>query len=96
MQGYSTIVSEVFLRIIDTNGRFGAESQGNAFTHIFLQAGVGSFAGGIVGALVNYTKTGSSIQSKLPKIVVVEPTGAHCFFYSHNIGDGDLHGNFGD
>jgi diaminopropionate ammonia-lyase len=94
MQGYSTIVSEVFLQMTDMKDTLQADSQGNAFSHIFLQAGVGSFAGGIVGALVNYTKSGSSIQSKLPKIVVVEPKGAHCFFYSHNIGDGNLHGNF--
>ena len=94
MQGYSTIVSEVFQQITDMKDSLHSEPQGNAFTHIFLQAGVGSFAGGIVGSLVNYTKNGSSIQSTLPKIVVVEPTGAHCFFHSHNMGDGNLHGNF--
>ena len=94
MQGYSTILSEVWLQILN-NMKETDESRVNVFSHVFLQAGVGSFAGGIVGALVNYTKDGGSLQSSLPKIVVVEPRGAHCFFYSHNLGDGHLHGIIG-
>ena len=64
----------------------------NCFTHVFLQAGVGSFAGGIAAALVNATKSGCPYMTSLPKIVVVEPSGAHCFYLSHNKKDGNLHG----
>ena len=95
MQGYSTIVSEMWSQIsmkLAKNMGSAGHPQENMFTHVFLQAGVGSFAGGIAAALVNNVKEGCPFLSVLPKIVVVEPRGAHCFFYSHNRSDGELHG----
>ena len=95
MQGYSTIVSEMWSQIsmeLAKNKDSVGHPQGNMFTHVFLQAGVGSFAGGIAAALVNNVKEGCPFLSVLPTIVVVEPRGAHCFFYSHNRSDGELHG----
>ena len=99
MQGYSTIVSEIWVQIstkikqkeIQQSGN--GNSGGGYFSHVFLQAGVGSFAGGIAAALVNAHKEDCPFLPSFPKIIVVEPRGAHCFFHSHNKGDGNLHGN---
>ena len=85
MQGYSTIVTEMRTQMKNA-------PKNNCFTHVFLQAGVGSFAGGIAAALVNATKSGCPYMTSLPKIVVVEPSGAHCFYLSHNKKDGNPHG----
>ena len=85
MQGYSTIVTEIRTQMQNA-------PKNNCFTHVFLQAGVGSFAGGIAAALVNATKSGCPYMTSVPKIVVVEPSGAHCFYLSHNKKDGNLHG----
>ena len=97
MQGYSTIVSEIWSQIskeMKDNGQDCTRySEGSFFSHVFLQAGVGSFAGGIAAALISGMKAGCPLLSTVPKIVVVEPRGAHCFFHSHNLGDGNLHGN---
>lgn len=68
MQGYTTIVSE----IVD---QLGSEPLHN-ITHVFLQAGVGSFAAAIAGAIYQlYPK-------KSPKIIIVEPRDAGCFYQS--------------
>ena len=93
MQGYSTIVSELRSQVASVMKEQdnGALNQ-NWFSHVFLQAGVGSFAGGIAAALVNATRSGCPFMISLPKIIVVEPKGAHCFFLSHNMKDGNFHG----
>ena len=92
MQGYSTIVTEIRSQIVSATNYAIHHLHHNCFSHVFLQAGVGSFAGGIAAALVNAAKSGCSFMSSLPKIIVVEPSGAHCFFLSHNKKDGELHG----
>ena len=94
MQGYSTIVTEIRSQIVSATNYAIHHLHHNCFSHVFLQAGVGSFAGGIAAALVNAAKSGCSFMSSLPKIVVVEPSGAHCFFLSHNKKDGELHGMY--
>ena len=95
MQGYSTILTEIRAQVAsvmkDTDK---GHLRQNWFSHVFLQAGVGSFAGGIAAALVSATKSGCPFLTSLPKIVVVEPRGAHCFFLSHNKKDGDFHGSY--
>ena len=53
-------------------------------THVVMQAGVGSFAASIFDAF-------SNIDRPRPKFVVVEPSGAACFFQSIQIGDGKPH-----
>ena len=99
MQGYTTIVSEIWsqistqLKINKIQGSVSGNSDIAYFSHIFLQAGVGSFAGGIAAAVVNAHKEVCPFFSTFPKIIVVEPRGAHCLFYSHIQGDGHLHGN---
>lgn len=60
-------------------------------THIFLQVGVGSYAAGIAAFMMNYY-----IEDP-PKIILVEPDGANCFYMSFHVAkddyeivDGDL------
>lgn len=78
MQGYSTLITE-----------FIGQAQENLATHVFVQAGVGSFAAAIVASLV------SLAGGAAPKFIVVEPEGAPCLFESIRKGervriDGDL------
>ncbi|TQV88718.1 diaminopropionate ammonia-lyase [Aliikangiella coralliicola] len=58
-------------------------------THVFLQAGVGSMAAAIAAYLFFHPKP-------TPKIILVEPEGAPCFYESMEIGDGKPHRYFGD
>lgn len=81
MQGYMTIFSEAWQQscLDDPDARP---------THVFLQVGVGTFSGGMSGYLVNKMKAWNDFGTK---IITVEPRGAHCVFYSHQRGDGQLH-----
>ena len=63
MAGYSTIIKEIS---VQTN---------EYITHIFLQAGVGDMAAGLVAGVANYFK-------KVPKIIIVEPENANCVMQS--------------
>ena len=53
-------------------------------SHVVMQAGVGSFAASIFDA---FCKT----NRPKPKFILVEPTGAACYFKSIQAGDGYLH-----
>ncbi|WP_342387473.1 diaminopropionate ammonia-lyase [Salinicoccus bachuensis] len=68
MAGYTTIITEVHSQLGPTGF--------NGITHVFLQAGVGSFAGAMAAALLNFT------EGDGPKIIVVEPDRADCFHRS--------------
>ncbi len=63
MAGYSTIIKEIS---VQTN---------EYITHIFLQAGVGGMAAGLVAGVANYFQ-------KVPKIIIVEPENANCVMQS--------------
>ena len=63
MAGYSTIIKEIS---VQTN---------EYITHIFLQAGVGGMAAGVVAGVANYFK-------KVPNIIIVEPENANCVMQS--------------
>lgn len=65
MKGYSTLAKEVIKQIGD-----------EIPTHIFLQAGVGAFAGVMASVFTE------SYIEKAPKIIVVEPHNAACFYES--------------
>jgi diaminopropionate ammonia-lyase len=69
MQGYSTIAAEV----IEQSNCTPDEC---AFTHVFVQGGVGGLAAGIVGHLWEFH------QLKRPRFVVVEPKQADCLYQS--------------
>jgi diaminopropionate ammonia-lyase len=74
MQGYSTIGLEA----IEQMKELGKEKP----THIFLQAGVGSFAASIQGLFV------SMYGEARPSMVIVEPDKADCFYRSALAMDG--------
>lgn len=74
MQGYATIINEVM-----------AQLEGEVPTHVFLQAGVGSFAGSVLGYLVE------NLGEKCPAAVIVEPDKADCLYQSIVAGDGEPH-----
>lgn len=77
MQGYATLAVEALEQM--------AEVGITAPSHVFLQAGVGSFAGGVLGFLV------SSLGDKAPQITIVEPEQANCIYKSAKAGDGKPH-----
>ena len=82
MQGYATLAVEALDQLKNQDSA--------APTHVFLQAGVGSFAGGVLGYLA------SSLGEKMPKVTIVEPEKANCIYKSAVIGDGNPHSVTGD
>lgn len=67
-QGYTTMAYEANKQILDKNLPVP--------THIFLQAGVGSMAGAVLGYFAN------KYEAKLPKTIIVEPDAADCIYKS--------------
>ncbi|MGE5652767.1 MAG: diaminopropionate ammonia-lyase [Bacillota bacterium] len=82
MQGYATVMAEA----IGQQKELGIERP----THILLQAGVGSFAGAAAAAAL------SSGAGYDPKIIIVEPDQADCFYRSALAGDGRPHAVTGE
>ena len=68
MQGYGTIIHEAMEQLTE----YGQEMP----THVFLQAGVGSFAGSILGFLV------SKFKEDRPITIILEPDKANCLYNS--------------
>ena len=73
VQGYGTMALEAY------------ESLPEKPTHIFIQAGVGAFAGAVTGFFANVYK-----EDK-PVIIIVEPDQADCIFQTAKAADGKLH-----
>ena len=74
IDGYLTLAAEA------------AEQLGNIIpTHVFLQAGVGAMAGGVLEFLL------SCYRDKPPVMTIVEPTEAACIYHSVKAGDGLTH-----
>ena len=63
MAGYSIMIKEI------------SKQTNQYITHIFLQAGVGGLAAGVVAGVTKYFK-------RIPKIIVVEPDRADCVLQS--------------
>lgn len=82
VQGYSTLALET----VEQLSSMGA----GAPTHLFLQAGVGSFAGAVLGCMVE------TYGKDYPFTVVVEPDKADCIYRSAAADDGRLHFVTGD
>ncbi len=72
MQGYFTLVTE-----------FLSQAPEVWPTHVFLQAGVGSFAAGVLARLYMLA------QKDKPKFIVVEPEGAPCLYKSMKLCGGN-------
>ncbi|MCK5099603.1 MAG: diaminopropionate ammonia-lyase, partial [Desulfobacteraceae bacterium] len=79
MQGYFTLLTEVM-----------AQEENMDFTHIFVQAGVGSLAGAVLAHLC------SLFGKSKPIFVLVEAAGAPCFCKSMEVGDSKPHTVHGD
>ena len=82
MQGYMTLAVEAFAQLVESNAQMP--------THVFLQAGVGSFAGAVTGYLVE------KMKEKAPTIIVMEPHQAECLYQSAVINDNEPHNVGGD
>lgn len=82
VQGYSTLALEVLEQL---------EAMGEkAPTHLFLQAGVGSFAGAVLGFMREI------YDKEYPITAIVEPDKADCIYRSAAADDGTLHFVTGD
>lgn len=81
MQGYATMAKEAAEQMAE---------QKVAPTHVFVQAGVGALAGGVVGYLIN------RFRDRLPKFIIMEPKNAACIFASAVAQDGKPHAVTGD
>ena len=74
IEGYLTLAAEA------------EEQLGNIIpTHVFLQAGVGAMAGGVLEFLL------SCYRDKPPVMTIVEPTEAACIYHSAKSRDGRCH-----
>ena len=74
IEGYLTLADEI-----------ASQMGGRVPTHIFLQAGVGSMAGGIESYFMDFC------GENKPLVSIVEPLDAACVYRSAQIGDGFLH-----
>lgn len=74
MQGYTTMAQEIT-----------AQLNGIMPTHLFLQAGVGSMAGALLGYFA------ALWQNNLPVTVICEPDKAACLYKTAAVNDGTLH-----
>lgn len=81
IQGYLTMASETLEQL---------QSAGTAPTHLFLQAGVGAMAGGMLAYMAHV------YGGQKPLTAVVEPKAANCIFRSVQAGDGKAHSVEGD
>ena len=79
IEGYLTMAEEI-----------ASQMKGMLPTHVFLQAGVGSMAGGLASCFMNICGDVN------PLIVIVEPVAAACIYHSVLQGDGNLHSITGD
>ncbi len=79
MQGYTTLAREI-----------AAQLEGERPTHLFLQAGVGSFAGAVLGYFAGLW------GEERPVTAVVEPDKADCHYRSALADDGKLRFVTGD
>lgn len=74
MQGYTTMAQEI-----------ASQLNGITPTHLFLQAGVGSMAGAVLGYFA------ALWQNNLPVTVICEPDKAACLYKTAAVNDGTLH-----
>lgn len=76
IQGYTTLAAEAVEQM---------EAKELAPTHVFLQAGVGAMAGGILGYLA------TRYAESRPMFSIVEPASVACIYASARKGDGKPH-----
>ena len=81
MQGYGTLALEALEQM---------KSMKSLPTHCLLQAGVGTFAGAVVGFLT------AALGKDAPKFIIVEPHKTNCIYTSAVAADGRPHAVTGD
>lgn len=81
VQGYLTMASEITEELTALHIKP---------THLFLQAGVGAMAGGVLGYFADY------YGEKKPITIIIEPNEANCVYLSAQIADGEPHQVQGD
>ncbi len=82
MKGYTTIIAEILEQL---NGQ-----DLHQFTHVILQAGVGSFAAAMAASIYNQR------MDNPPIFIVAEPSRADCLYQSAENKDGTAQRVFGD
>lgn len=82
MQGYGTMAAEAAQQLREA----GVERP----THIFVQAGVGSLAGAVIGYFANL------FPHDPPRMIVMEAQAADCLYQSAKAGDGGIRTVGGD
>ncbi|MCQ2752526.1 MAG: diaminopropionate ammonia-lyase [Coriobacteriales bacterium] len=76
MQGYTNIWYEILNQVANQE-----------FTHVFLQAGVGSFSGALTATISNYC---DEKGIHIPKFIIVEPNGSNCIYKTAYENNGKL------
>ena len=82
--GYESIPADIKRGYFTLMTEFELQQPKEWPTHVFLQAGVGSMAAAIAAYFVKH-------KNPTPKIILVEPEKAPCFFDSMKINDGKAH-----
>lgn len=82
MQGYTTIIAEILEQLQGQDLKL--------FTHVFLQAGVGSFAAAMTAAIYNQT------TNNPPVFIIAEPSEAACLYQSAGSDSGSPERFFGN
>lgn len=82
--GYTEIPDNIMRGYFSLIHEFELQSSNQWPTHVFLQAGVGSMAAGVSAYF-------SAHHKPTPKIILVEPFNAPCFYQSIKINDGKAH-----
>ena len=84
-EGYEEIPVHIMQGYMTMMEEAVEQLKGKAPTHVFLQAGVGAMAGSMAGYLA------ARFGEKRPRVVIVEPDQADCFFRTAQASDGQLH-----
>ena len=89
-EGYEMIPHWIVEGYLTMGAELCEQLDGDVPTHVFLQAGVGAMAGGILGYLSNV------FAAKEPVFTIVEPTTVACLYESAKAGDGSIRSIEGD
>ena len=85
LENYTSIPLNVMLGYSTLLTECFEQLEGQKPSHVFLQAGVGSMAAAIQAVLIEHYGLGA------PKVIIVEPQAADCYFISMSVADGFLH-----
>ena len=89
-EGYEKIPQWIVEGYLTMGTEICEQLDGDVPTHVFLQAGVGAMAGGILGYLSN------AFAANEPVFTIVEPMTVACLYESAKAGDGNIRSISGD